>query len=222
MDALTGICLASQTLSNFQLNLETVEIIAEASIAICSLLPQDLPDDSPRSLRQILVLLFDQIDPCNPYMPKEKFFEIRMKMAMEAMQKHAQYPASREVQNYAAAIVCSVISGDPPLISLPIYSFILSILPSDDTLVRDCIIQLFPSMLENLIPRVPRPKGIEVQNVTPENYDQVEFKDRAILNQSKMQPYFLSKEQFLSEEVVKKFYPNDYAERVKILWMMRQ
>ena len=58
-------------------------------------------------------------------------------------------------------------------------------------------------MIETLILRVNRPKGIEVTQVTPENYDTFEFKDLPYINQSNLLVHFLRRVELLDENEVK-------------------
>ncbi|OHT00263.1 hypothetical protein TRFO_33092 [Tritrichomonas foetus] len=208
-DTLSGYCSVAFSIANFDVSVRSFDIMSKVALAVCRQLPKDVPDDSARHLRQVVVVYLDQIDPCDPRMNNEEIFKIREFLAIEAMDRHAKNKVSRETQNYAAALVCSVIVGHTHLMSLPFFNFLISIITTDDMVVRDCIVQMIPTIIEKLIPRVPRPIGLEVEEVTPENYDLVAFKDRPFHDQAKMKPRFLTREELMDSNVLSEFLSSD-------------
>lgn len=150
------------------------------------------------------------------------FYKSEKKLALESIKRHKIFAAQRETQNYAAALVSSVFVGNPYLLKFEFFQFFISIMMTDDNLVRECIVQLIPTSIEKLIPRVPRPKGIRVEEVTPENYDVAMFIDRPFKDQAKMMPHFMSEQELTDPQQLKSYLngedkeENDVEERIKI------
>lgn len=217
-DLLAGLSGVISAMPNCTFNPQSFTLLMRAAVAICVQLSPDEHLDAARSLRQIVVICLDQTDTSNSeFITDPPFSEMRKWVAREAMKRHAMYPSNRETQNYAAALVCSVLFGQPLIFDANIIQFIINLMKTDDKVVRDCVIQIMPSILEAMIPRVPRPQGIVVSEVTPENYDQAFYEDRRMPTQAQKMPHFLTREEYLDEKVVSKYFPNDDPkERVKM------
>lgn len=217
--ALSSHCAVLQAIRNLNVNIDSLRIIADASLAVCRVLPTDVPEDSARQLRQAIAVFLDSLDPCDPRIATPEYLKLRYELATEAIRRHATFPASRETQNYADAIVCSSVIGNPYLLQAEYFNFLISILPSDDNVVRDCLVQMLPGIIETLIPRVPRPYGVEVEEVTPENYDVARFIDRPFKDQSKKMPLFLTETELQDPQILKQYFDendDDILERIKI------
>jgi hypothetical protein len=197
-------------------NLATLKLVAEAALAVCRPLPADLTDDSARTLRQSAVLTLEQLDPFDPRVDAAQFLEVRRQIVNQAIQIHGTFPASRETQNFAAALFCASVTGAPIILTPEAYGFLISILATDDLMLRSCAMQLWPVMLEVLIPRVPRPKGVSVSEVCAENYDDVEFVDRPFPTQARKQPHFLSYEEMTNSATLSQYFADSVDERVAI------
>lgn len=222
VDSLSGYCNIAAAVGNLDLSMKNLQILKDIAMSVCRKLPNDVPEDSARHLRQVVVFYFDQIDPLDPRLDKDSYLKIREEIAKESINRHRMYPEQRETQNYAAALVSSVFVGNPYLLKAEFFQFFISIMLTEDNLVRECIVQLIPTSIEKLIPRVPRPNGIRVDEVTPENYDIAMFIDRPFREQSKMMPHFMSEEEMTNPEKLKPYLnsedkqENDVDERVKI------
>lgn len=221
-DSLSGYCNVASSLGNLDISMKNLELLKNTALAVCRQLPKEVPEDSARHLRQVVVYYLDQIDPYDPRLDRTEFLKIREELASEAIRRHAKYPAFRETQNYAAALASSVFVGNPYLLKLPYFQFFLSIMTTDDNLVRECIVQFIPTSIEKLIPRVPRPNGVRVDEVTPENYDIAMFIDRPFREQAKMMPHFMSEDEMMDHDKLKYYLnsedkmENDVEERIKI------
>ena len=219
-EVLSSYCGSICILHNLPVGVRSMNLLVDAALAICRILPADMTDDSARSLRQMIVIILDQMDPLDPRLPPDEFEKARHRLADGAIAKFAEFPANRETQNFAAALVCSVIVGAKMMIKCHVYAFMVSILTTDDSLVRDCIMQMWPTMIEYLIPRVPRPPGVKVSDVTPENYDSAEFLDRPFRTQAKKQPKFLTYDEMIDPKAVSVYFQDNVEERVDIHKMM--
>jgi len=218
LDELSGIADSLCAISSVMLTSQTYKLLMRAANAICIQLGADENLDSVRSLRQIIVVLIDQTDLSDSmFSDQNDFHKNRLWLAKEAIKKHALFPASRETQNYASALVCSVIIGNPILLSPEIIVFIFQLLKTDDKVVRDCVLSILPTIIEYLIPRVPRDNGVSFDTLTPNNYDAFMFIDRQMPTQAKNQPLFLTKEQSLDPKVLQLYFSEDQInERIEI------
>lgn len=219
-ETLSSYCGSICILPSLPVGVQSMNLLVDAALAICRILPPDMTDDSARSLRQMIVIILDQLDPLDPRLPPVELEQARHRLAYSAIAKFAEFPANRETQNFAAALVCSVIVGAKMMIKLEVYSFMVSILTTDDVLVRECIMQMWPTMIEYLIPRVPRPPGVKVSDVTRDNYDSAEFIDRPFRTQAKKQPKFLTYEEMIDPAVVSVYFQDDIEDRIAIHKMM--
>ncbi|EAY13617.1 hypothetical protein TVAG_390140 [Trichomonas vaginalis G3] len=232
-DIIAGISDIITALPNCYMNRKTFYMIMRAALAICIQLSPDEHLDSARSLRQVIVILLDQTDSGDylfspKYLSKsdniqddeisdKPFSELRKWFAKEAIKKNSLYPSSRETWNYAAALVCAIIFGQPLVFDAEILTFVLSLIKTDDRAVRECVIGIMPTLIESFIPRIPRPQGVKISEINEENYDDAAFEDRRMPTQASKMPKFLTKEEYLDIETIKKYFPNEDAEeRVKM------
>jgi hypothetical protein len=216
---LSGLSGSLCALSTQPVDVDMLKLVVGAGLAVCRPLPKDMSDDSPRSLRQVVILILDLLDPFDSRVKAPEFAALRESLAIQAMRCYFEYPADQEAQTYAFTLACTVIVGTPILIKAEIAALFVSVLLTDDLITRDLVMQALAATIEHLIPRVPRRPGVVVSDVTPENYDQVEFRDHAFIGQSKMQPHFLTREQFLDPKVVSRFFTNA-DERVAVHRML--
>ena len=217
-DVLSGLSEFVASLPKCTMNPNTFYMMMRAAVAICIQLSPDDKLDTTRSLRQFIVICFDQTDTSDSeFNTDPPFAEKRKWVAKEAMRRYNLYPANRDTQNYSAALVCAVLFGQPLIFDQDIIQFIVTLLSADDRIVRDCVIQIMPSIIEAMIPRIPRPQGIKYADITPENYDSAYFEDRKLPTQASKMPKFLTREEYLNEEVVKQYFPDDDPkEKVKM------
>ena len=212
---LSGYCDALSSLPTCAPSIMTFDLIFRTALAICFQLSPDEILEPVRSLRQIIVILIDQTDISNYiFNDSDIFYKKRYYLAHEAIKKHDMYPASRETQHYAAALVCSVLIGNPIIATVEIYNFISNLLKTDDNVVRDCVLNLAPSMIEYLIPRVPRIQGNFYEEISFENYDNFSFIDRQMYQQAKKMPLFLNYENYLNKNKLKQFYKDEEIENI--------
>lgn len=57
--------------------MKNLRILKDIALAVCRKLPNDVPEDSARHLRQVVVFYFDQIDPFDPRLDRDLFLQIR-------------------------------------------------------------------------------------------------------------------------------------------------
>lgn len=211
-EEVTGLTSTLLSIRTVQNNSSYIELIFKVALAVCFKVNPNNTDAllAVSSLRQNIVVIVEQFS--------GTYFEmdLRIKMAKEAMRRCKMYITSRETQNYAVALVCSVVIANPLIIEPDIFEFFIGLLKTDDKILRDCIIQILPGLIEKLIPREPRPRGIEVDEVTAENYDQVEFKDKNFPRQARRRPVFLTQQELCDEKVMKKYFGDNAAQHVKI------
>jgi hypothetical protein len=216
LDSLSGLAGALLCLPNIDPSIATIELLSNTALAICRPLPADTSDESVRSLRQIIILLLDQFDPYDTRLPKAEFTAARMRIADSAITKFSQYRGHRETENYAAALVCGSIVGDPVLLRPDLFSFLLPFLASDDPGLRISASRVLGTIAEFLIPRIPRFPGILVTEITPENYDSAEFIDRLTPRQASHQAKFLNYAELTDPAVLSLYWTDHIPERVAI------
>lgn len=211
---LCSCCQLSFTEYNF-------EIIGKAALCVCRTLPSDIPEDAAKALRQFIIVTLEFIDPCDIRFATEKFAEVRRNIAVTAVARASQYAGDCEVERYAISLVVAVAQGRPNLVLKDIYEFLINQLESDDVSVSDNVSQVLPSLLELLIPRVPKKRRVHVDKVTAENYDDVQFVDHRVSGSSTTEPYFMTVEEGMNPEEQSKFFP-DGEERAAIYAMLYQ
>jgi hypothetical protein len=190
LDSLSGLAGALCGIPNMSVSMTNVTLLADVARAICRPLPADLPDQSVRSLRQIIIVMLEQLDPCDPRLPKAEFAAMRKRVANDAIVKYGQMRGNRETENYSAALVCATMIGDPMLIRADLFAFLIPFLATDDPVVRVCASHVLAMVIEWLIPRVARKRGTVVDYVTPGKYDTVEFIGRPYPHQANTQAVF--------------------------------
>jgi hypothetical protein len=214
--ALSGLCGAVCALTSQPLPMQTLSLIGDAGLAVCRHLPADIPDDSSRSLRRVVVMLLDQLDPRDPRVPEGDFLRFRKELGAAALRRCTELAADTEAHDFATALVSFALLGEPMLAGADYFAFFISLLPGDDPAVRGVALELLPTLIEQLIPRVPRTQGIAVDVVSPANYDSVEFEDRPFRAKSVHQPRFWPPAEFLDPDAIAKFFPDDLEERMEI------
>ena len=211
---LCSCCQLSFTEYNF-------DIIGKAALSVCRTLPNDIPEGAARLLRQFIIATLEFIDPGDTRFATEKFAEVRRNIAVTAVARAAQFAGDLEVERYATSLVVAVVQGQPNLVLKDIYEFLINALESDDVTVSDNVVQVLHSLLELLIPRVPKRQRVRVDKVTAENYDNAQFIDDRVSGPSKTEPYFMTMEESMDPKEQSKFFP-DGEERAAIYAMLYQ
>ncbi|OHS95729.1 hypothetical protein TRFO_10380 [Tritrichomonas foetus] len=192
-------------------------LISQIAVNLCRQLPLDVPNDNLRALRNDIVRVIDNFDFSTAPLDTDQIYEERKQIIYSSIQRSDLFSTSAETQNYAVALVCSVLMGKKPVIEPDVFEFLSSMFLSDDMSVRSVSIQVFGSTLELLIPRVDRTiEKIEYDQITPENYDTFAFKDNKVKLKKTRMSRLLTKTEAFDENCIKQFFPDDYENRVDI------
>jgi len=215
LDALSGLASSLSSCCQLVFTEQNFAVIAKAALAVCRMVSNDIPDDSVRSLRQILTITFDFVDFTEKRFNKEEYLEIRQQTAKQAMERVKEPSIDREVLNYATALVISMTNGFSDNMDCELYKFMLERLAEQDSQLYDIVLQSLPGYIEQLIPRIPKSSKVSYEKVTPENYDQFKFTDRFLPGLSTTQPLFLNHKELIDINIVGKYF-NNPEERVQI------
>lgn len=210
--ALCSCCQLVFTASNFK-------IIAQAALLVCRPIINYMPEDSVRSLRHFISMTFDIIDFNEKCYTTPEFIETRREIINIALKRHDEFIRDREVESYSTALIISMAKDRPELLAPNVIKFLMIKLLSDDQGLRESIMQAVPFFVEHLIPRIPKKNRVNVDKVTPENYDNAIFKDRFLVGLSTTEPEFMTPEQLIDREYLAQYFP-DPDNRIEIHKML--
>lgn len=191
-------------------------LIGQIAITLCRQLPTEIPNDNLRELRNQIIKIIDSFDFSMPPLDSDELFEERKNIIYSSICRSDLYASSAETQNYAVALVCSVLIGKKPVLESDVFEFLSSMFVSDDLSVRNVSLQVFGCALEMLIPRVKYENRIEYPELTELNYDTFQFTDTKVKLIKKKSSRPLTKEESFDEKVVQQYFPDDYENRVEI------
>ena len=160
--------------------------------------------------------MIDNYDFSMPPLDTDEIYEERRNIIYSSINRSDLFSNSAETQNYAVALVCSVLIGKKPILEPDIFEFISSMFLSDDLSVRSVSLQVFGSALEMLIPRIKYVQRTKYDQINEKNYDTFQFVDTKVKLTKKKSSRPLTKEEALDENVVKEYFPDDYENRVDI------
>lgn len=190
--------------------------ITSIALNLCRELPVDVPNDNLRALRNQIVQVINYFDFNTPPLDTEEIYNYRVEIIYSSISRSLLFPKSSETQNYAVALICSVINGRKTILDPDVYDFLLSMFLSYDTSVRSVSLQLISSAIEHLIPRIAIDQKVEYDKLTPENFDSYQFHDLKFKRIKKKCSRLLSKDEIFDQNIIKQYFPGDYEERIQL------
>jgi hypothetical protein len=201
-ESYAGLCGVVSAVASLPVLNETVGVLFDAARAVMREVP-DVPDESPRSLQQLVVSALDTLSLDDSRLSNvEHVLELRDAFVHEAIVWRSHNRVSHDADKFVTALVCSLALGCKCYIEAEVFEFLCRLLMGDDASLRDCVMSVLPTLFEALIPREPRPRGVKVERVTAENYDSVAFVDRQQREQATSRPRFWKPEELLDEAAV--------------------
>ncbi|OHT01580.1 hypothetical protein TRFO_07459 [Tritrichomonas foetus] len=216
-NALSGIFSNLGATSPLNLSYESFPLFFDTALCVCTQLPNDIPEDQPKMFRKMLLATSDMIDFYENAF-SERFLITKRENFIKSVINCITTLTDKEQRFYLLYLSFKASSGRVRILSHELYEIWLNALVNEEQNINELLIACLREFIEILIPRVPKAIKHKYETVTPENFDDFDFADSSglVRKEGKHDLLQLTRQQYLDEEYVKQYFPDDYKERVLI------